>query len=357
MTDEWKIPPRLITGPPNVIPGVSGGKVVEGDFPLDQVVIDKLPPGTVVHACNLLSQSEWTVAAKIDTTLAGEAKAYFLKCAEYDQGRAMLESEFLSMDDIHKVSENFVPKSYGWGQLSVSEPKTYFYIRDLLDLKHQDPDPMSLCKKLVTLHKSSESPTGMFGFPIKPVRGNLPLETSWNQNWSKFFEQLFRGSLALDEKINGPWKDLGHLVDLAMSHVVPQLLGPLEAEGRSIKPSLIHGDLWEGNIGTDPKTGEIYIFDASSYYAHHEMELGMWRPLPNLVIGREIYMKEYLSQMGVSEPAEHFEDRHRLYSACTSIHAAACHNRDSNREETYRKLMYLLDKYAPNIEETAAEDA
>lgn len=115
----------------------------------------------------------------------------------------MLESEFQSMDDIHKVSETFIPKSYGWGQLSVSEPKTYYYIRDFLDLKNQDPDPVGLCKKLVALHKSSRSPTGMFGFQIKPVRENLPLETAWNQSWPKFFEQLFRGSLALDEKING----------------------------------------------------------------------------------------------------------------------------------------------------------
>lgn len=59
----------------------------------------------------------------------------------------------------------------------------------------------------------------------------------------------------------------------------------------------------------------------------------LWRPILNLVIGSEVYMKEYLAQMGVSEPAEQFEDCHRLYSACTSVHAAACHNRESNREE------------------------
>lgn len=36
-------------------------------------------------------------------------------------------------------------------------------------------------------------------------------------------------------------------------------------------------DLWAGNIGTDPKMGKIYIFDTSSYYAHREMEVAMWR--------------------------------------------------------------------------------
>ena len=92
-------------------------------------------------------------------------------------------------------------------------------------------------------------------------------------------------------------------------------------------------DLWDGNIGTDPETGQIYIFDASSYYAHHEMEVAIWRSRPNSNISSGVYLETYLAQMGISEPMEGFEDRHRLYSACTALHAAACHDRLSAREE------------------------
>ena len=35
--------------------------------------------------------------------------------------------------------------------------------------------------------------------------------------------------------------------------------------------------LWVGNIGTELNTGNIFVFDACSYYAHNEMEIGMWR--------------------------------------------------------------------------------
>ena len=52
--------------------------------------------------------------------------------------------------------------------------------------------------------------------------------------------------------------------------VVPRLLRPLETGGRSIRPSLIHGDLWHGNAETDAETGEPVIFDAASFYAHNE---------------------------------------------------------------------------------------
>jgi protein-ribulosamine 3-kinase len=93
-----------------------------------------------------------------------------------------------------------------------------------------------------------------------------------------------------------------------------------------------HPDLWDGNIGTDSKTREIYIFDASAYYAHSEMEIAIWRARPNNLVGSGIYLNTYLARMGTSEPTEQFKDRHRVYSADTVLHVAACHN-DSNFRE------------------------
>ncbi|KAK3985470.1 Fructosamine kinase-domain-containing protein [Cladorrhinum sp. PSN332] len=353
MALQWEVPPKFLGKIPAVSPGSSGGKVVEGDFPLDQVVIEKFPPGSVIHSCHRYGGSEWTVSAKIEATLAdGETKSYFLKCAEYDQGRVMLEGEFDSINEMYKVSPNLVPQPHAWGQLSVSEPKTYYFLCDFIELKTEDPDPVRLCEKLVALHKSSVSPSGMFGFHLQPLRGNVPLETTWNPSWSDFFSQLFGTTMVLEEKINGKWKNMRELVEMTIAHVVPKVLGPLESGGRSVKPSLIHGDLWIGNIGTDCKTGEIYIFDASSYYAHHEMEIAIWRPLPNNLLGSGVYVKEYLAQMGASEPAEQFEDRQKLYSACTALHAAACHDGEHFREETHEKLQYLLNQYAPHLKGT-----
>jgi hypothetical protein len=40
-----------------------------------------------------------------------------------------------------------------------------------------------------------------------------------------------------------------------------------------IKPSVLHGDLWSGNIaGVE---GQPSIFDPATYYGHHEAEFGM----------------------------------------------------------------------------------
>lgn len=121
------------------------------------------------------------------------------------------------------------------------------------------------------------------------------------------------GALLSDAVTNGPWKELEDIVDQTVKTVIPLLLGFLETGGRSIKPCLIHGDIWEGNIGTDRETGRLYVYDAACYYAHNEMELGMWRiNHHNLIAGK--YRKEHLRNMEASKPKTQWDDRNRLYS-------------------------------------------
>ena len=52
--------------------------------------------------------------------------------------------------------------------------------------------------------------------------------------------------------------------------VIPRLLRPLESGGRSISPSLVHGDLWYGNAGIINELGEGIVYDPASFWAHNE---------------------------------------------------------------------------------------
>ncbi|KAF2014446.1 hypothetical protein BU24DRAFT_410192 [Aaosphaeria arxii CBS 175.79] len=222
------------------IRGQSGGKLVEGNFPLEQVVIDQLPPGTLVVSCNQYGASEWTVLARIDTlSTDSKPKAYFLK------GRPITCPFFWAVLRHHsapKLSPELIPKPHAWGQFNAADPKAYYYLCDFLELTKDVPDPVSLCEKLVTLQKRSASPSNMFGFHVKPLRGNLPLDTTWNPSWQSFFIQLFRGSLELDQARNRQWSETEQkLIEQTMTHVVPRVLGPLETGGRFVKASHIHG--------------------------------------------------------------------------------------------------------------------
>lgn len=79
--------------------------------------------------------------------------------------------------------------------------------------------------------------------------------------------------LALEEAARGPNEELKELSKGLLDKVIPRLLRPLETHGRKIKPSLLHGDLWVGNVATNKATGQPMVFDSSAYYGHHECEL------------------------------------------------------------------------------------
>ncbi|KAL4952226.1 hypothetical protein BDW69DRAFT_185629 [Aspergillus filifer] len=127
----------------------------------------------------------------------------------------------------------------------------------------RDPEPEQLCRKLARLHRESTSPTGMFGFHITTCRGNVPLYVPWEKSWTVFYSNLLSCALPRDTLVNGPWADINRLATHACESVIPRLLTPLVSNGRSIKPSLIHDDMWEEITGTSPVTGNIYLFDAA----------------------------------------------------------------------------------------------
>lgn len=89
---------------------------------------------------------------------------------------------------------------------------------------------------------------------------------------------------------------------LTIGKVVPRLLLPLQSDGRVLKPSLVHGDCWDGNTTMDTCTGEALVFDVCSFYGHNEYDTGDWRA-PRHALSDEAYIREYKQHFPVSEPS------------------------------------------------------
>lgn len=64
------------------------------------------------------------------------------------------------------------------------------------------------------------------------------------------------------------WPEFAAVCDLTLEKVVPRLLLPLQSEGRTLKPCLLHGNVWDGNTAMDRNTDEAYVFDVTSFYGH-----------------------------------------------------------------------------------------
>lgn len=228
------------------------------------------------------------------------------------------------MTALWEASPNFVPKALGWGTYAVAGTQTYFLISQFIDMSNKLPEPVQFCAKLVDLHRNSSSPNGKFGFHISTCHGRFKQVTDWQDTWTAFFARLLQSALDVDKQRNKEWPEFDTIAERTVTQVVPLLIGALEADGRKVKPYLIHGYLWEGNVGTDMITGEIYIFDAGAYYAHNEMEIGMWRCARHNIRSKT-YKEEYLQNIGISEPVEEFQDRNRLYCVKMNVIHSAHH--------------------------------
>ncbi|KFZ10263.1 hypothetical protein V502_08232 [Pseudogymnoascus sp. VKM F-4520 (FW-2644)] len=208
------------------------------------------------------------------------------------------------------------------------------------------PEPIKLAKLIADLHKTSVSPTGKFGFHLPTYDGWQPQEVGqWDDSWTSCFSRLLKGLWELDARINGHWAELDAAMENTIAKVIPRLIGILERDGGSIKPCLIHGDLWESNIGTDARTGNIYIFDAAVYYAHNEMEIGIWR-VKHHKMKDGGYRQEYAEQFKESEPAEEWDDRLKLYGVKTKLmYSAGVPEGADIRQKALEDLRDLIAKY------------
>ena len=222
---------------------------------------------------------------------------------------------------IYDIAPDFIPQPFGFGRYKVQNPATYFYLSEFVDMDVTTaPDPAEFTYRLAEMHKLSQSPTGKFGFHIATCDGKVAHVVGWEEKWAEFYLKLLVGVCQRDLETNGPWPEMERATEQVAAKVIPRLLGSLQ-----IKPSIIHGDLWEGNMGIKMDTSDTSLFDAGSYYAHNEMELGPWRCEFSSVFRSEWYKRHYLRNFPAAEPVDEFDDRNRLYSLKGAINYAAGH--------------------------------
>ena len=82
--------------------------------------------------------------------------------------------------------------------------------------------------------------------------------------------------------------------------VVPRLLLPLQSDGRTIEPALVHGDCWDGNTAIT-EDGRAVFYDVATFYGHNEYDLGDWRA-PRHALSDAAYVNAYKERIPPSEP-------------------------------------------------------
>lgn len=197
----------------------------------------------------------------------------FIKRNKGSQAKLMFDSEFASLLEIYKTKTVRVPKPIK----VISAGEDHFIAMEHIDMKSLNKHSSELGEQLANLHLyneivakndgSSVPYTGKFGFHIPTSCGRIIHDNTWSDDWPTFYART-----RLDFQVNLLQKNTG---DREVGELWSglQIIIPKFFENIEIKPSLIHGDLWGGNVGET--NSEPVIYDPGSLYAHHEFEMGM----------------------------------------------------------------------------------
>ncbi|GAB1314259.1 hypothetical protein MFIFM68171_04469 [Madurella fahalii] len=324
--------------------GAEGLEFGGGNTKLDPAVLAELPAGCTVLSTDGHGVSFWANTARIDVRLTDETEqSFFIKVLSGETGKNMVQAEFESMNAIHSVLPDFAPKPIAYGPYQTLS-ETYFFLCEFRDMTDELPDPNEFTARLAYLHQQSISPTGKFGFHTTTYAGNLPQMVEWEERWEIFFAKSLRQAFDLEIAAKGSDPELEELIPVLFDKVIPRLLRPLESDGRSVKPSLVHGDLWYANAGLDASTGRSLIFDACCFYAHNEYEFGQWRPACNRF--DEKFLQAYHQRLKPSQPEEDYEGRLDLYKLRFNTHVSALFFENQTlREQVLGDIRDLVQRY------------
>ena len=124
----------------------------------------------------------------------------------------------------------------------------------------------TLAEKLAALH-DTRSPNGNYGADFDNFIGATPQPNAWTETWADFYtEQRLDYQFHLASKRGHTFREATRIKEVIHAHL----------SSLDIQPSLLHGDLWGGNVAFLPD-GEPVLYDPASYFGDREADLAFTR--------------------------------------------------------------------------------
>jgi protein-ribulosamine 3-kinase len=193
--------------------------------------------------------------------------AFFLKLGAPGLPGGMLAAEADGLRALAAAGAVRVPGVVGCG----GEGPDAWLLLEWLEPGRPGPDTWAdLGRALAALHRAGAGGTPTYGADRPNYIGSLHQDNTPARRWSEFWrdrrlEPQLRA--ALDR---GLLTDRDHRRFDALFAELDPLLSPADDDG----PSLLHGDLWNGNVHV-MEGGVAALVDPSAYRGHREVDLAM----------------------------------------------------------------------------------
>jgi fructosamine-3-kinase len=186
-------------------------------------------------------------------------KSLFLK-ENRRENLPFFETESRSLSEMRLMGESFVVSPMAIG----TDRENAFLLLPYLGTGRGGSDSWRIFgRRLAEFHRAGKE--DRFGFSEDNYIGSTPQKNGWKTLWVDFFRE----------------NRLEYQIRLASAHIDGSLarrfLIFLDRLERYLpepdKPSLLHGDLWSGNVlrGKD----QLWLIDPAAYYGHREADLAM----------------------------------------------------------------------------------
>ena len=172
----------------------------------------------------------------------------------------MFEAECKGLYEMAASETIRVPKPVCFGD----DGQQSYIVMEYLDM-HGRADQTQLGERLAAMHRVTQS---RFGWDIDNTIGSTHQPNPWTDDWLIFWRDHRLGyqlQLAAHNGYGGELQSLGEKVLADM---------PVLFYSHEVVPSMLHGDLWGGNVA-GLGDGTPVIFDPAFYYGDREADLAM----------------------------------------------------------------------------------
>jgi len=229
----------------------------------------------------------------------------------------MFEKEKKGLELLAKSSFK-IPKPIAFGTL---ENFDYLILEYIAPGEHINWEIFG--EKLAEMHRKTSS---NFGLNYNNYIGSLKQNNNYKSTWEEFYSN-FR-LLPLTEIARNQ-----QLILKSDVNKIEKLCLKLNELIPNTKPSLIHGDLWSGNLISD-KNNEPVLIDPAVYYAHPEMDWAMLSLFGNYPT---VAMEKYNEINPIEKDFEKRKEIHQLYPLLVHLILFG--------KGYYRSVMSIIEKF------------